>query len=117
MKQALTITDRAANRIQDIMAAAAEKGEAQPPIALRVGVKSTGCSGHSYYVEYAHDQKQFEEVVEDKGVKLFVDAKSIMYLLGTELDFVESKMGAEFIFNNPNEASRCGCGESFSVKN
>ena len=110
-KQALKLSETAANRIKEIMA-----DDQKGAIGLRVGINNAGCSGHSYFIEYAYDQKDFEEVVEDRGVKLFIDPKSIMYLIGTEMDYTEDKMGAHFTFNNPNEAGRCGCGVSFSVE-
>ena len=86
-----------------------------PVLGVRVGVKATGCSGMSYVVEYAEERRKFEDVVEADGVKVFVDPKAVMYLLGSELDFREGKMEKGFSFTNPNEKGRCGCGESFSV--
>jgi iron-sulfur cluster assembly protein len=109
-KKPLTLTDAAANHVQALM----QKGETGT-IGVRVGVKSRGCSGMSYVMEYATDQKKFEEVVEDKGVKIFIDPAAIMFLIGTEMDYVDDGMNATFVFNNPNEKARCGCGESFSV--
>ena len=93
-----------------------KKSEAKKILGLRVGVKSTGCSGLSYFVEYATEQKKFEDKVEESGVTLFIDPTAVMFILGSEMDYQESKMSSGFIFNNPNEVSRCGCGESFSVK-
>jgi iron-sulfur cluster assembly accessory protein len=107
---ALSLTDAAAERVKALMAKA-ESGV----IGLRVGVKSRGCSGMSYEVEYATDMKKFEEVVEDKGVKILIDPKAVMFLLGSEMDWVDDKFNARFEFRNPNEKGRCGCGESFHV--
>ena len=84
-------------------------------IGARVGVKSGGCAGMSYMMEYAKEAKKNEEVIEDKGVKVFIDANAVMYLLGTEMDYKKDKFSSQFIFKNPNETERCGCGESFKV--
>ena len=84
-------------------------------IGVRVGVKTGGCAGMSYVMEYAKDVKPNEEIVEDKGVKVLIDPKAIMYLLGTEMDYKKEKFSSQFIFKNPNETERCGCGESFKV--
>lgn len=108
--QMMTLTDAAAGRIRDIMANSDEA-----ILGLRVGVKNGGCAGMSYTMEYARDVKPFEEVVEDKGVKLFIDPKAILFLLGTEMDFKTDKLSAQFIFNNPNQTSACGCGESVAI--
>jgi iron-sulfur cluster assembly protein len=109
-KKPLTLTDAAAQHVKALM----ETGE-EGAIALRVGVKTRGCSGMSYFMEYAREQKKFEEVVEDKGVKIFIDPAAIMFIIGTEMDWVEDEFQSQFVFNNPNEKARCGCGESFSV--
>ncbi len=106
----LKLTEAAATRVQDIMS-----GAENDVLGLRVGVSSKGCSGLSYVVNYAKDQKQFEEVVEDKGVKIFIDPAAVMFLIGSEMDYQESKLDSRFVFSNPNETARCGCGESFSV--
>jgi len=82
---------------------------------VRVGVTNGGCAGMSYTMAYAEEEKPFEEVVEDKGVKIFIDPKAILFLLGTEMDFVTEKLGARFVFNNPNQTAACGCGESVSI--
>jgi iron-sulfur cluster assembly protein len=108
--QALTLTDAAAARVKALM----EKADTGV-IGLRVGVKSRGCSGMSYEVKYATDVKKFEEVVEDKGVKILIDPKAVMFLLGSEMDWVDDKFNSRFEFRNPNEKGRCGCGESFHV--
>ena len=104
------LTDAAAARLQDIMAKADGKY-----LGLRVGVTNGGCAGMSYTMEYASDAKPFEEVMEEKGVKIFIDPKAILFLIGTELDFVQEKFGARFVFNNPNQTAACGCGESVSI--
>ena len=82
---------------------------------LELGVKSGGCAGMSYMMEYAKEAKKNEEVIEDKGVKVFIDANAVMYLLGTEMDYKKDKFSSQFVFKNPNETERCGCGESFKV--
>jgi iron-sulfur cluster assembly accessory protein len=106
----ITITEAAASRVKMLMA------KAEKPVkGLRVGVKSRGCSGLSYFVEYADEKKKFEDIVEDKGVTIFVDPTAVMFLIGTEMDYKEDKLQSGFVFNNPNEKARCGCGESFSV--
>ena len=104
------LTEAAAARLQEIMANADGKY-----LGLRVGVTNAGCAGMSYTMAYAEDTKPFEEVMEDKGVKIFIDPKAILFLIGTELDFVQEKLGARFVFNNPNQTSACGCGESVSI--
>jgi len=106
----LTLTDAAADRVRMLMSASD-----QPVEGLRVGISTKGCSGMSYVIEYADGKGKLEEVVEDKGVKLFIDPFAIMYLLGSEVDYVEDKLKSGFVFSNPNEKSRCGCGESFSI--
>jgi len=115
LPKAMTLTDAAADRVKALVTKGQESGGDDRILGLRVGVKSRGCSGLSYFVEYAKEQKRFEEVVEDKGVKIFIDPAATMFLLGSEMDYVESTMQSGFVFNNPNEKSRCGCGESFSV--
>lgn len=107
----LTLTDRAAERVKKLIDNSPETGV----LGLRVGVKTRGCSGLSYFVEYAKEQKRFEDVVEDKGVKIFVDPTAVMFIIGSEMDYVEDKIESGFVFSNPNEKSRCGCGESFAV--
>ena len=104
------LTDAAATRLQEIMAGADGKY-----LGLRVGVTNGGCAGMSYTMAYAEDTKPFEEVMEDKGVKIFIDPKAILFLIGTELDFVQEKLGARFTLNNPNQTSACGCGESVQI--
>ena len=109
-KQVITLSDRAAERVKQIMANAKES-----IVGLRVGVASGGCAGMSYVMEYAKEIKPSDEVVEDKGVKVLIDPKAIMYLLGTEMDYKKEQFSSSFIFKNPNETERCGCGESFKV--
>jgi len=104
------LTEAAAARLQEIIASADGKY-----LGLRVGVTNGGCAGMSYTMAYAEDTKPFEEVMEDKGVKIFIDPKAILFLIGTELDFIQEKLGARFVFNNPNQTSACGCGESVSI--
>ena len=104
------LTEAAATRITQIMADADGKYQ-----GVRVGVTNGGCAGMSYTMDYASEAKPFEEVMEDKGVKIFIDPKAILFLIGTELDFVKEKLGARFVFNNPNQTSACGCGESVSI--
>ena len=109
-EQVRKLTDNAATRIKEIMSKADNS-----TIGVRVGVKSGGCAGMSYVMEYAKEAKKNEEVIEDKGVKVFIDPNAIMYLLGTEMDYKIDKFSSEFVFKNPNETERCGCGESFKV--
>jgi len=108
--KAVRLTDAAATRIREIMDNA--EGQYQ---GVRVGVTNGGCAGMSYTMDYAEDVKPLDEVVEDKGVKIFIDPKAILFLIGTEMDFVREKMGARFVFNNPNQTAACGCGESVSI--
>ena len=110
MKQVITLTDGAASRIKEIMS----KDESKS-LGVRVGVKSGGCAGMSYIMEYAKEINPSDEVIEDKGVKVFIDPGAIMYLLGTEMDYKKEQFSSSFIFKNPNETERCGCGESFKV--
>jgi len=106
----LTLTEAAAERVRQLI----DRSD-KPVAGLRVGVGTRGCSGLSYKVEYAHEKKPFEEVVEDKGVRIFIDPTAIMFLLGSEMDYVEEKFQTGFVFNNPHEKGRCGCGESVHV--
>jgi iron-sulfur cluster assembly protein len=110
LPKAITITERAAARVRELIARS-EK----PIVGLRVGVKAKGCSGLSYHMEYAEEVRKFEDVVEDKGVTILIEPTAAMYLIGTEMDYVEEALGSRFVFNNPNEIDRCGCGESFRV--
>jgi len=108
--KAVKLSDAAAARIREIMAGA--EGRYQ---GVRVGVTNGGCAGMSYTMDYAESAQPLEEVVEDKGVKIFIDPKAILFLVGTEMDFVREKLGARFVFNNPNQTAACGCGESVSI--
>ena len=108
--KAIKLTDAAAARIRDIMADADGKYQ-----GVRVGVTNGGCAGMSYTMDYAEDIRPLDEVVEDKGVRIFIEPKAILFLIGTEMDFVTEKLGARFVFNNPNQTAACGCGESVSI--
>jgi iron-sulfur cluster assembly protein len=105
----LTMTDAAALRIAELMA----RGEG---VGLRVGVKNGGCAGMEYTMEWAKEQKPFDEVVEDKGAKILIEAKALMFLLGTQMDYQTGVLKSGFVFNNPNQTSACGCGESVEIK-
>ena len=109
--KAVQLTDAAAARIREIVANT--DGRYQ---GVRVGVTNGGCAGMSYTMDYAESAQPLEEVVEDKGVKIFIDPKAILFLIGTEMDFVREKLGARFVFNNPNQTAACGCGESVSIE-
>src|SRR6186713_1175472 len=106
----VTLSDAAATRVKDIIA----KAE-RPIVGVRVGVKNGGCAGMSYTMEYAESINPLDEVVEDKGVKLLIDPKAVLFLLGTEMDYKTEKLSAQFVFNNPNQTSACGCGESVQL--
>jgi iron-sulfur cluster assembly protein len=108
--QAMMVTDAAALRIKALLA---KRGK--PSLGIRVGVRSRGCSGLTYTLEYADEKGKFDELVEDKGVTILIDPKATMFILGTEMDFVDDKLESGFKFTNPNEKGRCGCGESFHV--
>lgn len=106
----MTLTDRAAARVRAVM----DKSET-PVAGLRIGVKTGGCAGMEYTLDYAAEAGPLDEVVEDKGVKVLIDPKAVMYLLGTEMDFVTEKLTQRFTFSNPNQTSACGCGESVAI--
>jgi iron-sulfur cluster assembly protein len=108
--QVMRLTDAAASRIKEVMANA--NGEVA---GVRVGVKNGGCAGMEYTMEYAAAVAPTDEVVEDKGVKILVDPKAVLFLLGTEMDYKREKLSAQFVFNNPNQTSACGCGESVQI--
>ena len=107
----MTLTDAAAERVREIMA------QAEKPMAgLRVGVKNGGCAGMSYTMEWAEAFNPSDEVIEDKGVTVVIDPKAVLFLLGTQMDFEESKLSSGFVFKNPNQTSACGCGESVAIE-
>jgi iron-sulfur cluster assembly protein len=109
-KAPLIITVAAAERVKTMLA-----NRGKPSAGIRIGVRSKGCSGLSYTLEFADEKSPYDEVVEDKGVTVLIDPKATMFILGTEMDWVEEKMQSGFVFRNPNEKGRCGCGESFHV--
>ena len=109
--QVIRLTDAAAERIKAVMAKAD-----RPIAAVRVGVKNGGCAGMSYTMEYAAKINPLDEVVEDKGVRILIDPKAVLFLLGTEMDYRVDKLSAQFVFNNPNQTSACGCGESVQLE-
>jgi iron-sulfur cluster assembly protein len=110
MTQIIKLSNNAATRIKEIMSNANNNS-----IGVRVAVKSGGCAGMSYAMEYTNEINPNDEVIEDKGVKVFIDSAAVMYLLGTEMDYKKEEFSSSFVFNNPNETERCGCGESFKV--
>ena len=107
----VTLTERAAERVREIM------GRAERPYAgLRVGLKNGGCAGQEYTLEYAESADPLDEVVEDKGVTILVEPKSVLFLIGSEIDYEVTKLAAKFVFRNPNETDACGCGESVTIE-
>lgn len=110
MKAPITLTDSAAERVKAML-----DKRGKPSAGVRIGVRTKGCSGLSYTLEFADEKTQFDEVVEQKGVTVLIDPKASMFIFGTEMDWVEEKMQSGFVFRNPNEKGRCGCGESFHV--
>ena len=108
--QVMRLTEAAALRIKSVIAQAGK-----PTAGVRVGVKNGGCAGMEYTMEYADAVGPTDEVVEDKGVKILIDPKAILFLLGTEMDYKTEKLSAQFVFNNPNQTSACGCGESVQL--
>ena len=109
-KPIVTLTDAAAAQVRRLVNAA--DGEIE---GLRIGIKAAGCSGLQYDVQYATEAKPFEDRIEDKGVTVFIDPTAVMFLVGSEMDWEEDKFASRFVFNNPNEVARCGCGESFTT--
>ena len=108
--QAIRLTEAAAKRVQELL-----NNRGKPSIGIRIGVRSKGCSGLSYTLEYADQKQPMDEVVEQHGVTVLIDPKATLFILGTEMDYVEEKLQSGFVFRNPNEKGRCGCGESFHV--
>lgn len=108
--QVMRLSDAAANRIREIVA-----NTPRPIVGVRVGVKNGGCAGMSYTMDYAERVEPHDEVIEDKGVRLLIDPKAVLFLLGTEMDYRIDKLSAQFVFNNPNQTSACGCGESVAL--
>jgi iron-sulfur cluster assembly protein len=106
----VSLTEAAAARVQEIL-----KGAEKPYAGLRVGVKNGGCAGQEYVLTYAEEPEPLDEVVEDKGVTIFVEPKSILFLIGSEIDYEVSRLSAKFVFRNPNETDACGCGESVTI--
>ena len=110
LPKVMTLTEKAAERVREII------DTSDKPIAgLKVGVKNGGCAGMEYTLDYAETIDPGVDVVEDKGVKIMIDPKAILFLLGTEMDYEISKLSSGFVFNNPNQTSACGCGESVAI--
>ena len=109
--QVVRLTEAAAERIRAVMAKAD-----RPIAAVRVGVKNGGCAGMSYTMEYAEKIDPLDEIVEDKGVRILIDPKAVLFLLGTEMDYKVDRLSAQFVFNNPNQTAACGCGESVQLE-
>ena len=108
--KAMSLTEAAAARVREIVTAADK-----PIVGLRVGVKNGGCAGMSYTIEFAESASPLDEIVEDKGVKLLIDPKALLFLLGARMDFKVDKLSSSFVFDNPNQTSACGCGESVAI--
>jgi iron-sulfur cluster assembly protein len=104
----ITVTDQAVQQIKKLLSSS------EYSIGIRIGVKSGGCSGFKYYIEYAKSKLEMEDEVNQQGVKIIIDPKAVLYLIGSEMDYVDEKFKAGFVFKNPNEKSQCGCGESFN---
>jgi iron-sulfur cluster assembly protein len=109
--QVMRLTEAAAERIKAVMAKAD-----RPIAAVRVGVKNGGCAGMTYTMEYADQINPHDEVIEEKGVRILIDPKAVMFLLGTEMDYKVDKLASQFVFNNPNQTAACGCGESVQIE-
>ena len=109
-KQVMSLTDKAAEQVQVLLA-----NRGKPSLGIRVGVKSGGCSGLKYFVEYADEKAKYDEIIQDKDVTILIDPKAMMYLLGCQMDFVAEQFKSGFTFSNPNEKGKCGCGSSFNV--
>lgn len=106
----LTITEAAAQRVKALL-----EGRGKPSYGIRIGVRSKGCTGLSYTLEFADEMGPYDDVVEAHDVKVLIDPKAVMFILGSQMDYVEDKLTSGFVFENPNEKGRCGCGESFHV--
>ena len=106
----MSVTPLAAERVKTLI-----EGRGKPTVGIRIGVRSKGCSGMSYTLEFADKQEPMDEIVETGGVKILIDPKASLFLIGTEMDYEEEKLKSGFVFKNPNEKGRCGCGESFHV--
>jgi iron-sulfur cluster assembly protein len=111
MNPIIKLSDNAALRIKEIMSS-----DENESLGVRVSVKTGGCAGMSYVMDYTKEANPSDELIEDKGVKVFVDSAAVMYLLGTEMDYKKEELSSSFVFNNPNETERCGCGESFKIE-
>lgn len=109
-KEVMTLTDRAIAQIKELLG---KRG--RPSLGIRIGVRSGGCSGFKYFVEYTDEQGKYDEVVQVEGLTVLIDPKALMYLIGTEMDYVSEQFKSGFVFNNPNEKGKCGCGSSFNV--
>lgn len=109
--KAIRLTDRAAEHLRGIMERAAGKY-----VGLRVGVKNGGCAGMEYTMEYAEEVKPLDEVIEDKGVRILIEPKAVLFLIGTEMDYTTDKFSSGFKFDNPNVTDACGCGESVTIE-
>lgn len=109
-KALFSLTDAAAQRVRELLA---QRGK--PSVGVRISIKTRGCSGYAYALEYADDRSHQDEVVEEKGVTLLIDPKAVLFVVGTEMDFVQNGLESGFTFRNPNAKGQCGCGESFHV--
>ena len=112
-KAALEMTETAAGRIRDLLERRQQK---EPAVAVRIGIKTRGCNGMSYTMNYALEKAKLEEEVERDGARVFIESKALMHVIGTTMDFVEDDLSSEFVFHNPNAEASCGCGESFTVE-
>lgn len=110
LPKVMTLSERAAERVREIIANSEE-----PILGLKVGVKNGGCAGMEYTLDYAKEATVGADVVEDKGLKIFIEPSAVLFLLGTEMDYEVTKLSSGFVFNNPNQTSACGCGESVAI--